>query len=126
DAVVEGDDAVALLAGVREARTEPPRTLRPAVRLGGRHLAGEVHPAQPGEGARGGDRRRLVDRVARLRGGDEAAALRTRLAQAPHELARVDAGDGRNAFAPQVVAQRLDAAPVRQPCGHVLDDQPGG
>src|SRR5206468_10966312 len=97
-----------LLRG-RVAQTQPPRPLRPLVRLLARHLAHQVATDEAGRVLRAAHEALGVQIDARQHG-----LLRAAIAEVAHERARVDALDGGDAVAREVGAERFLRSPRRR------------
>lgn len=125
DAVVVGHHVIRQFTG-RDLRVtvafQVPDAGAPLVALGGGDLLGQVHALQAGEGASQLQRAFLGS----VGTSQDAAVLRTLLAEDASQATGIDAGDGDGAVGFQVVRQRLLAAPVAGDQRQVANDQAGG
>ncbi len=107
-AEIVGDNAIPAAARRERRPIEVVTALVELVAFARADDLGEIHARKPGECARLGER----VHVGRVRARDDAAALRTLVAQQAREATRVDVGDRDDALPAQVAAQRFLHAPV--------------
>jgi hypothetical protein len=123
DAEIVGDDMQLAGFARRAAAVDVEAACIPGVGLrGGDHL-GQIHAFQAREGPR---RSECGFDIGCGRTGDDAAVLRTLLAQDARQAAGVDLGDADDAVLVQVVRQRHRGAPLVAVSGGAAHDQPGG